>query len=184
MSGSSAKTTASRDRETLIKSYLVPFSKACERLREQKWFTNEWSYRVRLYPSPDNFTCASLSLMKNSWANEGDPWTQRSRIFFSFWTVEETFCSDQIRYNIHALKLRLLKNYKLESRRFAEKFRARLKPMQVKWPNVTVDYGPLTLMEGYINSPLEECEDAIVTQTKRLPALAKIIDELLNANRK
>jgi len=166
------------------KSYLAPFSRACERLKEQKWFTREWNCRVRSYPSPDNFECAVLSLLKTSWANDGDLWTQRSKIFFSFWTVEATFGSNQIRYNIHALKLRLLKGYKLESRKFAEQFRARLKPIHAKWPNVSVDYGPLTLMEGYINSPLEECEDAIVAQTKHLPALAKIIDELLEAGRK
>ena len=87
--------------------------------------------------------CPVLKLDKPHWHNRGEVPTP-GQIFFSIWQEG----NGELNYNIHAFKLRNLKQYKLESRKFAEAFRAHF---ELKgWPNVSTKFGPLTLMQGWI----------------------------------
>src|SRR5690349_2860393 len=64
-----------------------------------------------------------LKLYKKFWANPSpDPLVSSSRIFFSVWMNDSTIKHQRISYNIHALKLRHLQGYRIESRKFANIF--------------------------------------------------------------
>lgn len=63
---------------------------------------------------------------------------------------EATLAEEKLFYNIHALKLRQLHGYKIESRKFADTFRALFKTLEDQWPNVSTQFGPLTLIEGWL----------------------------------
>src|SRR6202043_4285614 len=72
----------------------------------------------------------------------------RSGIFFSIWIDEKAASDNRANYNIHALKLRALKGYSITSRDFATEFGSKF--ATGVWPNVRVNYGPLTLMQGWV----------------------------------
>jgi hypothetical protein len=92
-----------------------------------------------------------LRMHKKTWANKPFERPQAdAAIFFSIWVKDKTEKPDRLFYNIHALKLRQLHGYKITSREFAADFRAGFKPFARHWPNVSVDFGPLTLMEGWL----------------------------------
>ncbi len=69
----------------------------------------------------------------------------KAKTRFEKWTRR-----NRANYNIHALKLRQLKGYSVTSRDFAKELRDNFENIRGRWPNVSVDYGPLTLMQGWI----------------------------------
>ena len=69
-------------------------------------------------------------------------------IFFCAWVSPELLEDDNFAYNIHSLKQRELPGYNLASREFANNFRTNVESRVVSWPNIRMDYGPLTLLEG------------------------------------
>ena len=88
--------------------------------------------------------CPVLKLDKPHWHNRGEV-PIPGQIFFSIWQEG----NGELNYNIHAFKLRNLKQYKLESRKFAQAFRTTFDASG--WPNVSLDFGPQTLMQGKIS---------------------------------
>lgn len=119
-----------------------------------------------------------LKLQKPFWTN--DPMNQpqnSSGIFFSIWMYEESIAKSRAPYNIHALKLRKLKGYSITSKDFAEKFRNNF--VKKSWPNVSVDFGPLTLMEGWIEVDLNNLQESILPLLERFHRVSPIIDRLL-----
>jgi len=91
-----------------------------------------------------------LKLYKREWTNDlNSPMTAEARIFFSIWINDKTIRANKISYNIHAFKLRNLKGYSIVSKEFADSFRKQFKTVQDNWENVSIDFGPLTLMEGW-----------------------------------
>ena len=126
-----------------------------------------------------------LKLQKASWTN--DPMNQvrnQSGIFFSIWITEKSAAKNQANYNIHALKLRHLKGYSITSRDFAEDFRNRFASLRKTWPNVNVDYGPLTLMQGWIDIHPQSIEKSILHLMKNFEQLSPLIDHLLQSRRR
>ena len=126
-----------------------------------------------------------LKLQKASWTN--DPMNQvrnQSGIFFSIWITEKSAARNQANYNIHALKLRHLKGYSITSRDFAEDFRSRFASLQKPWPNVSVDYGPLTLMQGWIDIHPQSAEKSILHLMESFEQLSPLIDRLLQSRRR
>jgi hypothetical protein len=121
-----------------------------------------------------------LRIYKRSWANKPleRPQTETA-IFFSIWVSDKSAKTGPLFYNIHALKLRQLRGYKITSREFAADFRARFQPFARHWPNVKTNFGPLTLMEGW--TALDTA--AIAAQVSALATaffdLAPLIDTLL-----
>jgi hypothetical protein len=125
--------------------------------------------------------CVVLKLYKRSWTNPlQDPLTSESRIFFSVWISDSSIKEQKLFYNIHALKLRQLKGYAIQSRKFANIFRARFMTFEHKWKNVSVDFGPLTLMEGWIKIDEENFENDILELTQIFLEIEHLIDDTLS----
>jgi hypothetical protein len=124
--------------------------------------------------------CVVLKLYKKSWANKTeDPLISSSRIFFSVWISNTTIKEQKIFYNIHALKLRELKGYSIQSRKFAETFRNSFKDFMPKWKNVSVNFGPLTLMEGWIKIDSETFQNDILKLANSFLEIEYLIDAAL-----
>jgi hypothetical protein len=105
-----------------------------------------------------------LKLQKASWTNDSmDRLPNESGLFFSIWINQDSATRVRANYNIHALKLRQLKGYSITSREFAEAFREGFKAKRGDWPNVSVDYGPQTLMQGWTEfDPARSERDALL----------------------
>ncbi len=124
--------------------------------------------------------CVAVKLYKRSWANPGtDPLNAQTRIFLSIWADSSSMSEQKIFYNIHAFKLRHLTGYNIESRKFATAFRARFKKYEPQWENVSVRFGPLTLMKGWQNVGLENLEDDVLKLLNNFLKLEYLIDETL-----
>ena len=126
-----------------------------------------------------------LKLQKASWTNDRmDQIRNQSGIFFSIWITEKSAAENRANYNIHALKLRHLKGYSITSRDFAEDFRNRFALFRKTWPNVSVDYGPLTLMQGWIDIQPQSAERSILRLMESFKQLSPLIDQLLVSRRR
>jgi hypothetical protein len=124
--------------------------------------------------------CPVIKLQKAAWTNDSmRSVPNQSGIFFSVWLDEKGLAKNRAHYNVHALKLRQLEGYKLTSIDFAKHFRQAFKRYQKAWPNVRVDYGPLTLMEGWIEIDLNTFEHDVLELMNGFAQLSRIIDELL-----
>lgn len=122
-----------------------------------------------------------IKLYKKSWAsNPQEALTAESRIFFSVWVNDSTLEKQKIMYNIHALKLRKLKGYSIQSRKFAEFFRENFKVYEQKWQNISVNHGPLTLMEGWIKLDLESFQEEVLKLVSSFLEIEHLIDHTLN----
>ena len=158
-----------------IANYLDRFKKAAD-LLDQKLLDEKGIRSVTGICL--NSVC--LKLYKPSWASPlQDPVTAESRIFFSIWIDEDHVKKNELFYNIHALKLRKLKGYQIESRKFDDDFRAAFKSHQQSWPNVSVDFGPLTLMQGTIKVDLANLNTEILTLSYEFLKIAHLIDATL-----
>lgn len=128
---------------------------------------------------------AVLKLQKPAWAENPPPSTvENPGIFFSIWIDAKSLRQQRILYNIHALKLRHLSAYALESREFAAAFRREFAPTAARWPSVSVDFGPQTLMQGWIPLVESTLEADVTHLARRFLPLARTIDALLNARRR
>jgi hypothetical protein len=108
----------------------------------------------------------------------------KSGIFFSIWMNEDSVRERRAMYNIHALKLRQLEGYSITSRDFAIDFRKGFAATRNTWPNVSVKYGPLTLMQGWIEIHRNTFEMDTLELMERFKKLSPLIDVLLEARRK
>ncbi|GAB2976876.1 hypothetical protein GCM10027049_09780 [Mucilaginibacter puniceus] len=125
-----------------------------------------------------------LKIQKKAWLNQSPkakPFVES--VFFSVWVNDDTLQKNRLYYNIHALKLRELKSFRIQSRGFAEEFRKQFKDHANKWPNVSTNYGPLTLMEGWVSLD-DNLENNISNLANNFLDIAYIIDDLLNARKK
>jgi len=129
--------------------------------------------------------CSVLKLQKPSWTNDSiDKVENTSGIFFSVWTNEASLRKCRVHYNIHALKLRELRGYSITSRDFATAFRDGFASVQSGWPNVRVDYGPQTLMEGWMNIDIRHFEEDVLALMVRFETLTPLLDGLLEPLRR
>ncbi|TMM57458.1 hypothetical protein FEE95_13310 [Maribacter algarum] len=121
-----------------------------------------------------------FKLYKKRWTSDkADPLNAKTRIFFSIWVSESTIKQGKIFYNIHAFKLRELKGYSIASREFANKFRKEFKNHQDEWENVSVKFGPLTLMEGWHELDDDSIENTVVNLANNFIKIEYIIDKIL-----
>ncbi|NIF06876.1 hypothetical protein F3J23_15625 [Chryseobacterium sp. Tr-659] len=127
----------------------------------------------------------ALKVYKPEWAGDPQsPLDSEGRIFFSIWIHDEAIRERKIYYNIHALKLRSLKNYKISSRNFAQDFRSEFLEYQKDWPNVSVNYGPLTLMQGWVELKEDDIGKDIHELVQSFLTISPVIDSILNKYRK
>ncbi|MEP6747261.1 MAG: hypothetical protein ABJB86_06030 [Bacteroidota bacterium] len=121
-----------------------------------------------------------LKLYKRSWTNQSEnPLTAASRIFFSIWISDLAIKEQKLLYNIHALKLRQLKGYSIQSRKFADIFRLSFKDFEHTWQNVHVNLGPLTLMEGWLKIDPENFQDQILALANNFLQIEHLVDDTL-----
>ncbi len=157
------------------KHYLSVFQKAATQLDKKTLKEKQIEVAVG-----EVLNSVFLKLYKNSWTNPSkDPLTSESRIFFSIWTNDIAIKEQKILYNIHALKLRHLKGYKIQSRHFADIFRDSFKSLDKKWENVNVKLGPLTLMEGWIKVDLDNFENEVVELANNFIEIEHLVDDTL-----
>jgi len=128
---------------------------------------------------------AVLKLQKRRWANQPPAaGPSESGIFFSVWVDAKGLKQRRAFYNIHALKLRSLDGCAIQSREFAAAFRAAFAGSARNWPQVSTDYGPQTLMEGWIELDSPRFEDDVAELTRRFLPLAELLDALLDQRTK
>nr|WP_067059345.1 hypothetical protein [Mucilaginibacter sp. L294] len=121
-----------------------------------------------------------LKMYKRAWANPNeDPLHSKSRIFFSIWMNDNIIAEQKISYNIHAFKLRQLDGYLIQSRKFADLFRANFKQFENEWPNVSVKFGPLTLMEGWVRLQPDHLQNQIQSLAIGFLEIIPLIDNTL-----
>ena len=160
--------------------YLDKFQEALHRLNQKPFTQNNLELKVGIW-----LNSVVLKIQKEAWHNPptaAQPSPQS--IFFSVWISDFGINESKLYYNIHALKLRELQGYTIKSRDFAEAFRARFKPFEEDWPNVSVQFGPLTLMEGWVKIDINTFEDDIATLANKFLAIKFIIDDLLQERKK
>jgi hypothetical protein len=126
------------------------------------------------------FDSIVLRIQKQHWANNLDAKPQTGpAIFFSIWIGIARTKEHKLFYNIHALKLRKLNGYAITSRKFAEDFREQFKSLEHKWPNVSMKFGPQTLMQGWeivnLDFPIED----ILKIANRFIEIDGVIENLL-----
>lgn len=121
-----------------------------------------------------------LRLQKKHWANKPDekPHTDAA-IFMGIWVNKEAIANQRLSYNIHALRLRQLKGYKLQSRAFAASFREKFKQFEQDWINVSTDFAPQTLMEGWVDLNNEKIQNDILKLANKFLAIEHLIDNTL-----
>lgn len=160
--------------------YLDIFNKAANQLDQYLLSQHQLEVKVGEW-----LQSAVLKMQKLSWLNQSE--TARpfeESIFFSIWASKESISKNRLYYNIHALKLRELKNYSIQSREFAAAFRSRFKAFGNKWPNVSTDFGPLTLMQGWINTDTENFENEVLSLANNFIEIQFIINDLLEERKK
>lgn len=161
--------------------YLDKFQKSVDHFFEKQLFDQKnLEYKVGVW-----LKSVVLKIQKRSWINTSQaakPFEES--IFFSVWLNDESIRKGRLYYNIHALKLRQLADYSIKSREFADAFRLRFKPFEKKWPNVSVNFGPLTLMEGWVTIDEENLEAIISDLAYKFSEIEFIIDDLLAQRKK
>jgi hypothetical protein len=117
--------------------------------------------------------CPYVRLHRESWL------CRPAEIFFSVWTDKDSERSGRLHYNIHAFKLREFKFHVITSRNFADSFRKAFKTLAKSWPNVRIDYGPLNLMEGWVEYRETSFESDVLGLMNQFSGIAPVIDRLL-----
>ncbi|MFP5040042.1 hypothetical protein [Parasediminibacterium sp. JCM 36343] len=156
--------------------YLDKFQKAASQLDKSLLAQKQIEVAVVKYRKDP----VVLKLYKRAWSNQlQDPLTAETRIFFSVWVSVSASEEQKLFYNIHALKLRQLKGYCIQSRKFASIFRSSFKEFEHQWKNVSVNFGPLTLMEGWLKTDLENLQADIIGLANNFLEIAHLVDDTL-----
>ncbi|MDW9382967.1 hypothetical protein [Chryseobacterium sp. JV558] len=160
--------------------YLNKFHLAVAKVSKEKFEIEGLEFSVDIV-----LESAALKIYKPEWSgNPQSPLDAAGRIFFSIWITDETIQEGRMYYNIHALKLRTLKSYMISSRNFAQDFRNEFLKSQEDWPNVSVKYGPLTLMQGWVNLKTEDIQENVYELVQNFFKISFIIDSVLEKYKK
>ena len=121
--------------------------------------------------------CAVLKLQKAGWSDKG----MGQGIFYSIWLGEPDIAKGRLNYNLHALKLGAQKSCGVKPVAFAKAFRGRFQSKG--WPNVSTNYGPQTLMQGWVALSLDTFGRDVWALIERFVAMHQVLDELLARGR-
>lgn len=158
-----------------FEKHLSKFEKAAEKLDQSKLKDKKLEVSTGIV-----LDSAFLKLYKREWTNDFNaPLDAEARIFFSVWLNDKTLNENRVYYNIHAFKLRKLKGYNISSKAFANSFRNEFKVHQSNWDNVSVKFGPLTLMEGWVAFDEENLESNITSLANNFIDIDSLIDNIL-----
>jgi len=127
---------------------------------------------------------APLYFAKPHWTNRFDDNRENTiGVFCAVWVSKSQLDKQKFLYNIHSKKLRELPGHKLESRKFADKFRAAVKTKASKWPGINFDYGPGTLLQGQCDCSLDSLEESVIERLNGFLSISDDIDKLLLAGK-
>lgn len=158
-----------------FKLYLYEFEKAAESLDKKVLEKKGIQIQTGIW-----LDSVVLRLQKKHWVNKPDEKPHAdAAIFMGIWMDKEAVANQRLLYNIHALRLRQLKGYKLQSRAFAMSFREKFKQFEQGWPNVKTDLAPQTLMEGWIDSDNENIGKDILKLATNFLAIEHLIENTL-----
>ncbi|AEV99447.1 hypothetical protein A4D02_26780 [Niastella koreensis] len=163
-----------------FRSYLKEFENAAGRLDRNLLAQKEMETETGVW-----LESVVLRMHKKHWANK--PLTQPqgdAAIFFSVWLNDKGVQGNKLFYNLHALKLRQLKAYTLTSREFAAAFREQFKSETDHWPNVSTNFGPLTLMEGWMLFDPADIAESVYKLANQFLEIDSLIDGLLKKYKK
>jgi hypothetical protein len=120
---------------------------------------------------------ATLKLQKDAWSSGGTG----QGIFFSVWLSEKELKARRFNYNIHALKLGTLPGHVVKPREFASAFREKLDAsgQGSDWPNLSIDYGPQTLMQGWMPLDKATFRKDVESLIERFVGMHQVIDAML-----
>lgn len=164
----------------MLRTHLDSFQKARRRIVADGRFSHPWVCKTGLWPD-SNPKAVVLKLLKQHWAPDpSETIASTCGIFFSVWIDDSAIAAGGLHYNLHALKLRQLDGYRLESRKFASAFRDIFVPISAAWPEVDVGFGPQTLFQGFAKCPQNQVEETTVDLATKFAPLANVIDELLS----
>lgn len=155
--------------------------KARERIMQDPAFSPAWLCKTGVWPDATAPEAAVLKIFKAHWMPDWQDEVVGTTvgIFFSVWIDEAAVKRGGLHYNLHALKLRQLPGYVLESRKFASAFRATFGPRSTGWPAVKMAFGPQTLFQGFAKCPLERADVGAYNLAKKFTSLGGVVDGLL-----
>lgn len=158
-----------------LEKYLKEFKKAAQ-LLDTKPF-NEKNIQIQTGIWLD---AVVLRIQKRHWANNPEEKPHSgAAIFMSIWLDEKSITNQRILYNMHALRLRQLNNYKLQSRAFANSFRKKLTPLKKLWPNISTDFAPQTLMEGWTTLSPQNLQNDIFQLANNFLSIENLVEKTL-----
>lgn len=164
---------------------LEPFLKsfAAAKSRYERQWARDSSLICR---AGHHMDCAVVKLQKAAWTDDDlTKMGNQTGIFFSIWVGEAGAARDRAAYNIHAMSVRQLKNYRLAGKEFAAGFRKVFEKVRPTWPNVSTDFGCCTLMQGWYEIDRKSAaKDALALMNRFDEQVAPIIDDLLNRVRR
>lgn len=164
----------------MFQPYLESLQNAGRRFAEESSLDSPWVCKTGLWPGPAGPEAAVLKLLKPHWSQDlRESIISTSEIFFSVWVDEEAVKRGGVHYNLHALKLRQMSAYALESRKFASAFRAAFGSRSNGWPGVTMAFGPQILFQGFVKCPPRRVEEATLTLLRKFMPLGTLVDDLL-----
>jgi hypothetical protein len=105
-------------------------------------------------------------------------------IFFSVWLGEKELKARRFNYNIHAFKMSELPGHAIKPREFAAAFRAEFAKSQIQWPNISTDYGPQTLMQGWLLLDEDTFRRDVEGLMERFVEMHGIIDSMLQQRKR
>lgn len=121
-----------------------------------------------------------LYLAKAHWTNRFDEKRESTiGIFCAIWVTPALVAKNQFAYNIHSKAIRKLPGYQLASIPFARDFRQRVSSKVADWPDISLDHGPTTLLQGSDSSDLDDFAQRVEDRILGFVDIATDIDELL-----
>jgi len=163
----------------MLPDYLATFERARQRVSGASGFES-WICKAGLWPDAAAPSAVVLKLLKPHWSPDPrEAIVSAAGIFFSVWIDEPALAKGGLHYNLHALKLRQLTGYALESRKFATSFRDRFQLAQDRWPNVSTAFGPQTLFQGFRECPISAFGSAIFDLAHSFVPLGEVVEKLL-----
>ena len=124
-----------------------------------------------------------LYIAKKHWTNRFDLEREATiGVFFCVWVSPELVEKQEYAYNIHSKQLHKLPTYKLASREFANEFPKIVKTRVSSWPNIRMDYGPITLLEGRGTLELGSFKETIEERISEFVGIHAQIDKLLEVS--
>lgn len=124
---------------------------------------------------------ATLYLAKPHWTNRFDHARDSTiGIFCCIWVSPKLLEQKQFAYNIHSKAIRKLPGYKLTSQKFASDFRKLVDVQVISWPNISLDHGPLTLLQGTDVCELDSFAEKITERINGFVSIHHHVDALLN----